>query len=36
MRKTIIEKTKGRFLEKNLEIFDLSYAIARDRNIQKN
>jgi indolepyruvate ferredoxin oxidoreductase, beta subunit len=35
IRETIRKRTKGKFLEKNLEIFDLGYTIAKDRNIRK-
>ncbi|MCX5811223.1 MAG: indolepyruvate oxidoreductase subunit beta [Proteobacteria bacterium] len=35
IRETIRERTKGKFLEKNLEVFDLGYTIAKDRNIRK-
>jgi indolepyruvate ferredoxin oxidoreductase, beta subunit len=35
IKETIGKRTKGRFLEKNLEIFDIGYAIAQDRNIRR-
>lgn len=35
IRQTIRERTRGKFLEKNLEVFDLGYAIAQDGNIRK-
>jgi indolepyruvate ferredoxin oxidoreductase beta subunit len=35
IRETIIKRTKGKFLEKNLEVFDLGCTIAKDRNIRK-
>ncbi len=35
IRQTIRERTKGKFLEKNMEVFELGHAIAQDRNIRK-
>ncbi|MCX5804683.1 MAG: 2-oxoacid:acceptor oxidoreductase family protein [Proteobacteria bacterium] len=36
IKETIRKRTKGKFLEKNMEIFDSGYAIAQDRNIREH
>jgi indolepyruvate ferredoxin oxidoreductase, beta subunit len=33
IKETIKKRTKGKFLEKNMEIFDSGYTIAQDRNV---
>jgi len=35
VRETIRKRTKGKFLAKNMEVFDIGYATAKDRNIRK-